>query len=74
MSEFIGECRYGQFGCDYVLIRYEGVDSDMIELIQDLADNMSGGDCDALEYAQPKLEELLNNKTITVVRLNEIKR
>ena len=70
MKEILAECRYGQYGCDYILIQYFGYDEELIEQIRDLAENMSNGDCAALDYAQPKLNELELNGMIIIVKLN----
>ncbi len=68
MKEYLGYCRYGQYGCDYVVIQCN--DDLMDETIKDLIHDMSGGDVDALEYAQPKLDELENNGIINIIKLH----
>ena len=51
MKEFIGECRYGQFGCDFIIVRYCGNNPAMVQLLSKACDNLSSGDDEAMEAA-----------------------
>jgi hypothetical protein len=69
MNEYLGECRYGQYGCDYVIIQCESYNIELNDKIQKAADDMSTGDREALEDAQPILDELEEEKLISIVKL-----
>ena len=67
-----GFCRYSQYGheVDYVILEPIGVyDKELESLIEDLCINMECGDYDALEYAQPKIDELEKSGKIMVIKL-----
>ena len=52
MKEFIGECRYGQFGCDFVIVRYCGNNPVLVQVLSKACDNLSSGDDEAMEAAE----------------------
>ena len=52
MKEFIGECRYGQFGCDFIIVRYCGNNPALGMLLSKACNNLSGGDDEAMKAAE----------------------
>ena len=69
MKEFIGECRYGQFGCDFILVRYYGEQHRAVDSLNRLCCDMSGGD----DEASCAAENLLKLKDLGFVEIIELK-
>ena len=70
MNEFIGYCRYDQFSCDYIIVKYYGAQHIAIETLKILCSDLSGGDDEALAAADSLLM-LDNLGFIEIIRLKE---
>lgn len=65
-DKFLGRDRYGQFGADYIMVWYPGEDDKERKLVAEYTDDLDAGDVEAVEYAGPGLQKMLDEGKITI--------